>query len=525
MEINYMNGENFTLCPLNQLRLVWTSSLIGEPKYYLSENEATQQFMNTLSKALDYDYKAVLEFAVELRNNYHLRVSPQIILVEATLHPRRIEFNKTHPGFFLKIFSSCVLLPTDLYSQMEYFKKTKGSLSSLPNPLKKGWKFCLEKMSAYQLNKYKKQAQIVDLVRLSHPRSDKNPFLKDIIYNTLSVSDEQQTWENLRSRGKSWSEILTLLPRFPHMALLRNLRNIEANCTLKELEDSLIQLKKGVLEGKQFPFRYFGAYQEIEKSSAEDLDKKNKILNALEECMNLSLEQMPSLPGKVVCLCDNSGSAWGTFASKYGTQTVATIGNLSGLMTAMKATGGGQVGLFGDFLLMYNVSPTRGVLEQLKEVNEIGKKVGMGTENGLWLWFEDAFMKKKMTDHLFVYSDMQAGRGQLYGTNPSTYGEFGMSTNTRYLNVQKLLEHYRKNVNPSMTMFSVQTAGYKNNIVPELMERVALLTGWTGNEAMYASKMIEIWNQDREIELLKIPDQVEEEMKGEPRNISPLMLS
>jgi hypothetical protein len=41
---------------------------------------------------------------------------------------------------------------------------------------------------------------------------------------------------------------------------------------------------------------------------------------------------------------------------------------------------------------------------------------------------------------------------------------------------------------------SVQVAGYKNSVVPENLYRTAILTGWTGNEVIYANYMDTLWN-------------------------------
>jgi len=212
--------------------------------------------------------------------------------------------------------------------------------------------------------------------------------------------------------------------------------------------------------------------------------------------MKIALNALPEIEGKVVSLCDNSGSAWGAFNSTYGSQTVATIGNLSGLLAALKATKGGEVGVFGDRLYMYTVTKDRGILEQLEEINKLGKEVGQSTENGIWLWFKQAFEnqeKSKSVDHLFIYSDMQAGHGGLYGTNASDYNEFQIRGH--YIDVIKLIERHRIAINPKLNVFTVQTAGYDNALIPEVLPRTAIMAGWTGNEISYACNMIKIWDQ------------------------------
>ncbi|CAH8571778.1 unnamed protein product [Schistosoma rodhaini] len=79
------------------------------------------------------------------------------------------------------------------------------------------------------------------------------------------------TWETELSvngnNSDSWSKLITL-NKVPHMALLRNLRNI----FLSNVQDSIheIVLKRLtdpriIMEGKQFPFRYFAAFDTIDK--------------------------------------------------------------------------------------------------------------------------------------------------------------------------------------------------------------------------------------------------------------------
>ena len=88
---------------------------------------------------------------------------------------------------------------------------------------------------------------------------------------------------------------------------------------------------------------------------------------------------------------------------------------------------------------------------------------------------------------------MQAGHGGLYGIHPSDYLDY--VTHGSYIDVLKLIQVYRQKVNPKVNVFSVQTAGYDNNVVPENEYRTSILTGWTGKEALYANVVIDIWNR------------------------------
>ncbi|MCJ7630952.1 hypothetical protein MUP77_00930, partial [Candidatus Bathyarchaeota archaeon] len=107
-------------------------------------------------------------------------------------------------------------------------------------------------------------------------------------------------------------EILNII-KVPHMALLRNLRGIFGEVNDTELTKKVMaDLKGGVIYGKQFPFRYYTAYKEIDKIT---INHKGMILDTLQECLDISLANFPKLKGKVACLSDNSGSSWGQMTS------------------------------------------------------------------------------------------------------------------------------------------------------------------------------------------------------------------
>ena len=152
---------------------------------------------------------------------------------------------------------------------------------------------------------------------------------------------------------------------------------------------------------------------------------------------------------------------------------------------------------------MYKVDKDRGILEQLEEINILGQTVGSNTENGLWLWFNNGFQEEnfnKEIDTLFIYSDQQAGRGGLYGADSEEYKDYRYENSKGdFIDLEKLVIQHRERINKNLNVFSVQTAGYENSILPEVLERFCLLSGWTGNESSYAARMIEIWDNIKKI--------------------------
>ena len=514
---NFMGGNSYKISPLQTLKIVAASSIFGEPQYYrdgikspdliknrdtlleygiLSEivrdsKSSADVFTHAIDAALDYDFKGTLDLATELRTMFFMRLNPAVIFIRASVHPKRAEFNDANPGYMKTVGKSIALRPDDLTNQFEYFMYVNKSKNKLSSIVKRTWAEKLGEYSRYQLNKYKGKS-LIDLVRISHAwNNDIDELMKT---GSIKVEESEKTWETLRSSGKTWKEILESI-NVPHMALLRNLRGI-----FKEIEDLdvaksvVVKLVDGVQTGKQFPFRYWSAYKAIEKEN--DINHKGLLLDGLENCMDVSVLNMPKLDGRTICLSDNSGSSWGQLNSEYGSVYAAEIANLSSLITG-KQSDEGEIGLFGDRLIVEPVSKRNGLLSQLNDVNSIEReygKLGGSTENGIWIFFNESISNKKHYDNIFIYSDMQAGHGGLYGNDPSEYSEF-RHNGGRHIDVLALAQKYRKEVNPKVNLFSVQVAGYDNTVLPENLYRGAILAGWTGKEPIFAKALIDTWSE------------------------------
>lgn len=518
---NFMNGNSYELSPIETLKMVTASSIFGEPQYYREgqfaekgindgryeinslfkeysvlddetyANKKTSKIMeDIIDKALAYDFKATLEWAVTLRKEYLMRLNPQIIMVRASTHPSKAEFIKANPGLFDKINQQVMSRADEPATQLTYFLFKNKSHKGLPNILKNGWAKKIESLKPYAFNKYKNAGVgMKDLICLCHPKSELvDEYMKT---DKVKVDEQDKTWETLKSAGKTWKEILETI-ELPHMALLRNLRGI-----FSEIEDIdtcktlMNKLKDGVLSGKQFPFRYWSAMSAIEEDGK--INHKAIILDTLEECIDIARENMPKLKGKTMCLSDNSGSAWSGFTSEYGKVSIAQIDNLSSVITAQNSDEG-YVGKFGDRLKEIAISKRNGALIQTKNItNKRYDDVGGSTENGIWLFFDRAIKNKEHWDNIFVYSDQQAGHGGLYGISPYDYAKYSCKAG-RYIDVNKLIKEYRSKVNPKVNVFMVQTAGYDNVLVPEYGYRTNILYGWTGKELVFAKQMIDFWD-------------------------------
>lgn len=518
---NFMGGTSYVLNPLDTLKMITASSIFGEPAYYRGSKRKNAYVVDKLIKAfsiipkeyegcdteeimesaidaaLEYDFKATLDWAVELRDDFYMRLNPQVIMVRAACHPKRKEFTEANPGAFDAYNQAVMHRADEAMSQMSYYMYiNKGKKNNVPSVLKRSWARNLSNLSRYKVAKYKNhEIGMINATRICHAHSK---VLDELMQTgTVEVSENQMTWENLRSAGKGWKEIFETVD-MGHMALLRNIRGVFTEVEdLEFCKEYMKKIKDGVIEGKQFPFRYYSAIRAVENSTC---NHQPLIIDALEECMDIALENFPKLKGKTMCLSDNSGSAWGSFNSEYGSVTVAEIDNLSSVITAA-CSEEGYVGKFGDKLKVTPIAKRKGILSQSKEITkDRGRDVGGSTEGGIWEFFCKAIENKEHWDNIFIYSDQQAGHAGLYGTSEQSdvYSRLGYGTDNygwvNMINVYKLVEEYRKKVNPKVNVFSIQTAGYDNSVLPEYCYRTNIMYGWTGKEAVFADAMIKQWD-------------------------------
>ena len=524
---NFMGGISYEVNPIDMLKLVTASSIFGEPQYYrdgeftektsvkdgiysvapemseyvvLSKDKyagmKTSDLMEKIiDDALEYDFGATLDWAVKLRQEYYMRLNPQVIMVRAALSEKRKEFTSANKYGFSTAQDGVMTRADDVVSQLTYYLYKIKSKKGCPNVLKRSWAKKIESLSRYELYKYRNHGiGLIDTIRICHANNDDITELMQS--GTLIMPEEKKTWETLRADGKSWPEILDTLGRLPHMALLRNLRGIFSEIDdldkTKQLMGSLIA---GVEKGKQFPFRYMSAKKAVE--GRMDVHNRVAITDALEDCIDKSCTNLPMLKGNNAFLSDNSSSAWGAFTSEYGSVTVAEIDNLSSVIGAANSEKGTVI-KFGDKMKKFEISKRNGILEQAQKISSNRcSDVGGSTENGVWLFFDEAINKQIHYDNIFIYSDMQAGHGGLYGTSRcvDVYAKLGYAIRGRYIDVAKLIDTYRNKVNRKVNVFCIQTAGYNNVLVPENGYRTSILYGWTGKELIYADIINKLWDE------------------------------
>jgi len=528
--LNWMGGPSYFLSdPIMALRLAASSCFFGEPMYYhpdsgdkrprrrsstasraqLSDRDldrlretlnavdprewrslTPKQLMEqAIDRALDHDPEATLREAVRLRREEHIRTTPQVILVRAAHHakvrgPQRTPRGTVASRSLIDKYAPGIILRADEPSVgMGYQLSEYGR--TIPNSLKRAWAKALEGFDAYALAKYRMESRGIrtaDVASLAHPKGE---LIGRLMGPSRAASGDLratgESWEAIVSAGGSTRETWeTALEHMGHMALLRNLRNLLDKGVSPELW--IERLESGAKGGKQLPFRYYSAYKAVEQIAPE------RVLSGIERCLELSMSNLPWFEGRVMSLSDNSGSAWGTTTSSMGTMHIAQIANLTAAITGKRA-GEGHVGIFGDRLKTFPVRKQDSVFSTARRADEAGKHIGGGTENGIWLFWDQAIRDRERWDHVFIYSDMQAGHGGLYGIDEKAYGDFLWNPHGSYIDVPKLIAAYRKKVNPDVMVYLVQVAGYAGTIVPEFYDRTFILGGWGDGILRFAAAM------------------------------------
>ena len=377
---NFMNGNSYDIkSPLYRLICMASSSFFGEPMYYkdqrvrksslpkfhvpnkldIKELKYLRTMLNAtynykwrnmspanamevaIDESLDYDPELTLAVATQLRLRDHIRTTPQIILVRAANH------KKVRGTRLIRSYGRGIIQRADEPAiQMAYQLATFGK--PFPKALRRMWADFLSSATEYQLAKYKMTSRIVKTVDVGNMAFGKGFYgyetpIGKLMRGELSLNKNIKTWESIRSNGGSWEEAIEVMG---HMALLRNIRNFINNKVPLDLW--LNKLTETAKYGKQLPFRYLTAHNIINKElKCGDISTIGKILDSIEQCMMISIDNLPHIPGSSLVLADNSGSTQGTPISTLSSMSIAEIGNLMGVLTGY-ISDEGVLGVFGD---------------------------------------------------------------------------------------------------------------------------------------------------------------------------------
>lgn len=516
---NFMNEDAFLLKPKEEfISSIMTTFLSKDGSYYESSNEEVNRILSLLEKI---DPLFACKAAIYARENGNMRSISHLLGAALAKYISGQEYAK-------RFYNRLIVRPDDMSEIVSAYASLNGmslkDIKKIPNSIKKGFKEALERLDAYQLDKYKmknRSVSMIDLIRLFHPKGNQknaeafkrlvNGESLEGLYETKILEKEMTKAgqltkgatedEKKEAKHEAIAEILGNVKGMPIMNLIRNLRNIILYAPDK-VEDACAQLriKDKILNSRLLPFRFATAYAEIEKMTLGKSDTdtaitfesdkaegeltkaqfnslKRSLLDALEDAIQYSVENIPELEGNVAILVDHSGSCRGdaggsSAVSAFSKTSTAMIGNLFGSMMAYRQKNV-YIGLFGDKLIDVPMDRNMKMLDFNKMSFDKGACCGPCTEAGIYDFMRKCIDEKKKVDNVVVFSDCQIGNNT-YEFTPW----YGDKSSDRGCHFHELFKEFKK-LNPMCNWIVVNLRQSGGTSVFDKSMRILNISGWS----------------------------------------------
>ena len=433
----------------------------------------------------------LLRLASWLRQDMNIRLTPQVLLVLASRHEKARE----HIDDFAHMIivrpdevKTCILMH-------EFFFGNKSRNSVLERALKNALsRFSEKALLKYDDGNYPKWKDVLCMLkgrRAGFPLSKElasyfikgevSPEATPIAYARKQLSAcktfdvtarkwaklSQVNWEVLSSQFGGSKEIWTFLLEnnlVGYMAMLRNLRNVlKAECANETIDliCNFLSNKDEVKRSKQLPFRFLSAYNVVEGLYDLDSLKRTKLLSAIEDAMDASLENLPEIDGLTAIFHDTSGSM-STPVSAKSTVSCNMAGAMIAAICAKKCTET-YIGAFARDLKMVSFSKNDSVISIAKKL--MNTDVGHATyTHKIMDWVIEAKIKPA---RIIVTSDMQAYG---YDSLDDLWKKFSKSSNGKDCWLHSInLQGYGDTPFDNVNRVNL-TAGFSEKILQQLMD-------------------------------------------------------
>ena len=237
---NCMGEMAYALTAKEELVSTVLTTFLGD-SYYEKETEIVKRITTKLAEV---DPLFAAKLALYARQQANMRSVTH--LIAATIAPRL-----TGLEWSGRFYNKIVVRPDDMseivscYANMN--KMDLKKIRRIPNSVKRGFKKALERLDAYQIDKYKmnnRQVTMIDLVNLFHPKpTQKNSeayknlltgkslsglYTTKVLEKEMSKAGQNKTSQADVDAAKSEAiaDVLDNVAGMPIMNLLRNLRNI-----------------------------------------------------------------------------------------------------------------------------------------------------------------------------------------------------------------------------------------------------------------------------------------------------------
>jgi TROVE domain len=323
---------------------------MGDGSFYESAPERDTRFCGLVHQVATADPEWMAAFIPWLRGEANMRTAAVVAAAETA----KALLAAGKPGG-RKVIASALQRADEPGELLAYWHARHGR--AIPKPVKRGLAdACVKLYTEYALGKYDTAShgyRFADIIDLTHPVTGK-PWQGDLFKHALDrrhghADDIPVSLPMLRANaalraeaagnpgvlldadalkavGMTWEDVLSLggdklpkrdlwtalIPSMGIFALVRNLRNFDdANVADDVAAQVAVTLTtpEVIAKSRMFPFRFLAAYR-----AAPSL----RWAYPLEKAVNLSLANVPALPGRTLILIDRSGSMFDTISARSG---------------------------------------------------------------------------------------------------------------------------------------------------------------------------------------------------------------
>ncbi len=401
--LNRAGGEAFIQTPKMQLASIMLTSF-AQDQFYRSSKNTFGELIKLISQV---DPVFAAKAAIYARTKFNMRSITHVLSAELVAYASGKVWAK-------EFYAQIVSRPDDMLEIVAYYFAKGGE--TLPNSMKKGFAKAFDKFDAYQLAKYRGEnnaVKLIDLVNLVHPvPTQRNAkALQELVNGTLRNTN---TWEaKLTQAGQvaesdkdkadkkaaAWKDLIAE-NKLGYFALLRNLRNIaeQAPDVLDNALDILVNRNR-IKKSKVLPFRFLSALDAIKDAKINNKYSR-KIQTALNDALEISLDNVPVFEGRTLVVLDDSGSM--TWSKNKTGKTPMEIGSIFAAM--LYKSNDADLMRFSDSASY--VKPYFGDAAMTIANNLVKNATSAGTN------FHAIFKKAdKAYDRIIILSDMQGWMG------------------------------------------------------------------------------------------------------------------
>ena len=465
---NFEGGESFTSDPKMELYKMTCATLFGEPKFYEGNQKKADSSSNRIiqlaHEVAETDPEFILKLAYYARTQMHLRTTPTVLLFEAGIDDNMKRFVRRWTPHIINRVDEMAEVIAMFTNTIDHI----GDLSaegSLPAALKKGIADTLSsgKFRKYQLAKYTNEnaegkVKLKDVIKIVHPKpQDKHmsQMFRDILNGELK---QVNTWNAVVSKeGSNEHSWLKAMGSAPIFATVRNLRNILDNTEDPDMIQEVVNKLTNpeiIKNSRLLPFRFLSAYNAIQ-------NHRNKyaqtFMDALEESVDLAIDNIIPLPGTTAVLVDVSGSMTERPLSDKSDMYPKDIATLFGAM-AHRVCQFSHLIRFASDAELIRCSRRNGAISNAREIANANIGSGTVTSNALRLLIN----RNEKVDRIITFTDA-----------------IGYTNSWQDSQLVDVLIKYRDKINPRCRYYEVDLMGYGNAQVPDTDPLTCLISGWS----------------------------------------------